>query len=212
VRRALIFDFDGTLAPTEEVVFSAWRDLFAAHGYALPVETWTRCVGGPGGGFDPLERAVSLGFGERAAIAEAARARIEARLVDLTPSPGAPELLSAAERRGALLGVASGSSARWVLPLLARFGWRGRFGTVRTRDDGPGKPDPALYALALADLRASAAESWAVEDSGPGVLAAKAAGLRVVAVPHPLTVGHDLSAADMVVPSLAEVPLARLFP
>jgi beta-phosphoglucomutase-like phosphatase (HAD superfamily) len=48
------------------------------------------------------------------------------------------------------------------------------------------------------------------------VKAAKAAGMRCVAVPHDLTRDHDLSTADIVVTSLAELPLeaamARLWP
>ncbi len=50
----------------------------------------------------------------------------------------------------------------------------------------------------------------ALEDSPNGVAAAKAAGLRCVAVPGPITVGMDFSAADHLVDSLVEVSLRSL--
>jgi beta-phosphoglucomutase-like phosphatase (HAD superfamily) len=50
----------------------------------------------------------------------------------------------------------------------------------------------------------------ALEDSPNGVLAAKRAGLTCVAVPNPLTARLDLSAADLTLGSLAELPLADL--
>ena len=61
-----------------------------------------------------------------------------------------------------------------------------------------------MYLGALADLGVTSPEgSFAFEDSEPGVRAAKAAGLYVVAVPNQLTRGQDLSLADEVRESLA---------
>jgi len=56
----------------------------------------------------------------------------------------------------------------------------------------------------------AASEALAFEDSPNGVAAAKAAGLRCVAVPNAITAGLDLSAADLVLASLGDLPLARL--
>ena len=53
-------------------------------------------------------------------------------------------------------------------------------------------------------------EAIAFEDSPNGVTAAKAAGLFCVAVPNPITATLALDDADLVVESLADVPLAEL--
>jgi len=45
-----------------------------------------------------------------------------------------------------------------------------------------GKPDPEGYLLALEQLRVQAADAVAIEDTPPGIAAAKAAGLHCVAV------------------------------
>ena len=82
--------------------------------------------------------------------------------------------------------------------LLERLGLRDFFQVVRTRETVKNhKPAPDVYLGALEDLGVEdPAGSIAFEDSEPGVRAAKAAGLHVVAVPHHLTQHQDLSLAD----------------
>jgi beta-phosphoglucomutase-like phosphatase (HAD superfamily) len=52
--------------------------------------------------------------------------------------------------------------------------------------------------------------SVAIEDSGPGVCAATAAGLKTIAVPHWLTERHDLSRAHRRVAHAGQITLALL--
>src|SRR5207249_8695628 len=78
--------------------------------------------------------------------------------------------------------------------------------------EGPGcgfppKPAPDLYRRACAALDVAPGAALAIEDSTNGVAAAKAAGLRCLAVPNRLTAGSDFGAADLVVDSLASCPL-----
>lgn len=211
MREALIFDFDGTLLPTEHFLFAKWQAFFDGHGVPLALDRWQLSIGMADGlGFDPWQEALDCGLGTRAEIAEQMRP-IEQRLLDaMRPNAGVVELMEAAAAAGIPLGIASSSNLDWVGRFLDRFGWADSFQSIRTADHGPGKPSPALYRMVLEDLDAAAAGSWAIEDSGPGVASAKAAGLRVVAVPHDLTAGHDVSAADLCVASLAEITLERL--
>jgi beta-phosphoglucomutase-like phosphatase (HAD superfamily) len=110
------------------------------------------------------------------------------------------------------LAVASSSSRAWVEPHLERFGLRGRFSVVRTRDDvARTKPAPDLFLAACEGLGVEPAEAVALEDSAHGVTAARAAGLRCVVVPNQLTRLTDLSHADLRIDSLADLRLdARL--
>ena len=55
-----------------------------------------------------------------------------------------------------------------------------------------------------------AAEAFAIEDSPNGVTAAKRAGLRCVAIPNSITASLDLSHADVILGSLADVSLEEL--
>ena len=131
--------------------------------------------------------------------------------------PGVHDWLEDARRLGLPIGVASSSEVDWVAGHLERLGLLDRFACLTCFDGAlPGKPAPDLYLAACEQLGVDPGDALAVEDSGNGVKAAKAAGLKCVAVPHDLTRDHDLSGADLLVPSLAELPLdeaiAHLWP
>jgi beta-phosphoglucomutase-like phosphatase (HAD superfamily) len=67
-----------------------------------------------------------------------------------------------------------------------------------------------VYLAALDALGVGPDEALALEDSPNGVLAAKAAGVRCVAVPNEVTARLSFGAADLVLPSLAAMPLPEL--
>ena len=125
--------------------------------------------------------------------------------------PGVLARLDEAAELGLRLAVASSSSRTWVARHLARLGILDRFEALLTRGDVERtKPDPGLYLGALAALDVDAHEAFALEDSVNGILAAKTAGLHVVAVPGPLMRCADFSAADLLLASLEEHPLAEI--
>jgi beta-phosphoglucomutase-like phosphatase (HAD superfamily) len=67
-----------------------------------------------------------------------------------------------------------------------------------------------VYLEAARRLGVDPARAVALEDSGPGVSSARAAGMKTVAIPHWLTEGHDLSGADLRVGHAGELTPERL--
>lgn len=203
-----MFDFDGTILDTEDSVHRAWTELWASHGVDLPRAEW-QAILGTDSGFDPwdeLER--RLGRSIDPALRDTRRARRDELLLVEVPRPGVLAWLDEADRLGVPVAIASSSPPEWVDTHLVRLGLLERFAFVACADgDIPGKPDPTSYRLACEAIGADPARSVAVEDSPHGVSAAVAAGLFTIAVPHPLTEDLDLTAADLVVPSLAAVAL-----
>jgi HAD superfamily hydrolase (TIGR01509 family) len=215
--KALVFDFDGLILDTEGPVFHSWRETFEAAGATLTLDEWSDTIGRANSG-DPAEW-----LAERTGrpLDEARRAARKARRDELLAAeavlPGVHQWLEDAARLGLPIGVASSSEEDWVAGHLERLGLLDRFVCLSCFDGRRrGKPAPDLYLAACEALGVAPGDALAVEDSGNGVAAAKAAGLRCVAVPHDLTRDHDLSPADIVVPSLADLPLeeamARLWP
>ena len=204
-RHALILDFDGLMADTEMAEFVSWQELYERQGERLEVADWLGAVGYVNG-FDPrahLEKRLGRRLDWRA-LDPPRHARAHAYAAGLPLLPGVAELLAQGARLGYQLGVASNSDAAWVEAGLSRLGLQESFSVVRTRDTvSHPKPCPDVYLGALADLGATANGSLAFEDSQPGVEAAKAAGLYVVAVPNSLTRHQDLSLADEIRPTLA---------
>ena len=125
--------------------------------------------------------------------------------------PGVREYIAEAKRLGLHLGVASSSSREWVVGHLTELGLSAYFDCIKCRDDVPRvKPDPALYQAVVETFALQPSQAIALEDSPNGIAAAKRAGLFCVAVPNPLTRQLSLAHADLLVSSLADLPLQHL--
>ena len=212
--RAVVFDFDGLILDSEGPVYQAWAEVYERFGEELSLDFWRTIIGRGAGFFDPLadlEKRLGRPL-EREAIRAEKRLR-ERELVEAQPVlPGVHEWREEAAGAGLKLGVASSSSRSWVLGHLDRLGLDG-WDCVRCADDvARPKPDPDVYLAALDCLGTAASGALAVEDSTHGIAAAKAAGLFCVAVPGPLTMESDLSAADLRLASLDERRLAEVIP
>jgi HAD superfamily hydrolase (TIGR01509 family) len=121
----------------------------------------------------------------------------------LRPMPGLHRALDRLAAAGLPLAVASSGTSAYVAHVLERLAIRDAFTAVVSGEDVVnGKPDPEIYLMAAARLQAEPAGCAAVEDTPQGITAARAAGMRVVAVPNPLTAGLDLDAAEVVVGDL----------
>jgi putative hydrolase of the HAD superfamily len=202
--RAVVFDFDGTLMDTETCAYDTICGIYSEHGQELPLEKWAVCIGTVGG-FDPF-RDLEMKTG-RTLDLEELRSRYKTRhnenVKSVTLRPGALDRLEEARRLGLKIGLASSSDRAWIEMHLERQGIRDYFEVIRSSDDVKRvKPDPELYRLAVEALGVSPREAIAVEDSMNGLRAAKAAGLRGLVVPNPVTAQMDFSEADLILGSL----------
>jgi beta-phosphoglucomutase len=218
--RALIFDCDGVIADDEPLHLAAFQRALAPAGITIVRDAYyARYLG-----LNDRE-AVHLAFADAgiAASAEQIAAAVGAKanlFLDLvragTPIfPGVVPFVRAAAAH-VPLAVASGALRREIDLILAQAGIAECFTTIVSSEDvREGKPSPEGFLLALARLRGSgstelrASDCVVVEDSQPGVEAARRAGMRCVAV----TTSHPraaLAGADVIVGSLAEVEWARL--
>jgi HAD superfamily hydrolase (TIGR01509 family) len=211
---AVVFDFDGIILDSETPEFEAHRRLFELCGRSLMREEWCDQIGVwvEGQAERWYDRLRGLpGAPESLEAFQIERRRLFQELVSREPMRGIIGLLDALTASAVPLGVASTSPARWVVPALERIGLRGRFAAVVTADDvSRRKPAPDVYLEATRRLAADPQRSIAIEDSGPGVAAARAAGMKTVAIPHWLTERHDLSSADLLVAHAGELTVGRL--
>ena len=210
--RAIVFDFDGLILDTEEPVYRSWLEVYQAHGEELPFEKWVEIIGSTTSGFHPQHHLEErLGRPLPKEVLDRRTGRRTEMILANAVLPGVVQHLDAARERGLRLGVASSSTQEWVRGHLGRLGILDRFQCLRCRDDvANAKPEPEVYLAVLECLAVRASEALAIEDSPNGVAAAKRAGMRCVAVPNSITAELDLTEADLVLNSLADVTMAEL--
>ena len=212
--KALIFDFDGLIMDTESPEVDGWQAIYAEYGQEFPLQVWIRdVVGSTIANFDPAAHLAALTG--RDLDQEALRTRMRVyrlqKLESLPARPGVPGYLMAARRSGLRLAVASSSGHAWVEGYLRQLGLFEYFEAILCREDVRClKPDPELFLAALNALQLPAAEALVFEDSPNGVLAARRAGIRVVAVPNTITAQAAIEGASLVLGSLADLPLEDL--
>jgi HAD superfamily hydrolase (TIGR01509 family) len=110
------------------------------------------------------------------------------------------------QANGMPLAVASGSHEEIIEMVVGHLGAGHCFELlVSSRELEHGKPFPDIYLETARRLRVAPEYCLAIEDAAIGVAAAKAAGMKVIAVPNRFTAQDDFSQADIVVKSLEDI-------
>jgi HAD superfamily hydrolase (TIGR01509 family) len=212
--QALIFDFDGLIIDTESAIIEAWKDAYQHCEIEFPSDRFHAIVGHADIPFNPWNdfkdrKDLPMPAGQlKNHIEESVLKKVEAKPV----LPGILQTITTAKDKNLPIAVASNSKHDWVDSHLKRLGLFDLFDAIRCRDDvQKPKPNPDVY-LSLVNFFVLGGEDiLAFEDSSTGVLAAKKAGLRCVAIPGPSTITGDFSQADLIIQSLEEQPLLDLF-
>jgi beta-phosphoglucomutase len=209
---AAIWDMDGTLVDTAELHFAAWlavcRDLGRPFSRADFAATFGR----------RNPEIIHWLFGENRfnnrEIADLGERKEElyraaAREQGVVPLPGVAALLEGLNRAGFRQAVGSSAPRGNLDLILAMTGIDRYFQSVVSMEDTQrGKPDPQVFQVAAGRLGVPAERSVVLEDAVAGVEAAKAGGMKCVAVSF---VGHHpdeklrQAGADLVVPTLEQV-------
>jgi HAD superfamily hydrolase (TIGR01509 family) len=211
----VVFDFDGVVLDSETPEFESHRRVYERCGVPLTLDEWCGQIGIYNEAHDRrwFEQLCRRSGDAPSAQDEydAERKGVFAELLPAAPMPGIRELLEVLDRAGVPMAIASTAPARWVVPAAERIGVAPFFRTIVTSDDVERrKPAPDVYLEAARRLGADPQRSIAIEDSEPGIAAARAAGMKTIVIPHWLTERHDLGAADLRVAHAGELTLARL--
>ena len=207
-KRAVLFDWDGTLVDSAERTFRCYSQVFAVYGIRFDREAFERT-------YSPDWYRTYEGVGlPREAWAEADARWVAcyetetSRLVD-----GARDGLERLARAGRVLGVVSSGDASRVRTEMAALGVASLFATaVCGGETARRKPHPEPLLTALGKLAVSPAECAYVGDSPEDVAMARAAGAMAVGIPggFPNREALKASSPDRLVPSLDAAVAALL--
>ena len=218
--RAVVIDLDGTLLDTVADLAAAVNLMLAELGRATLPEAVVASYVGKGAEV-LVHRALGGGLDARADAALFARGHVaflrhyEAENGrHARPYDGVHEGLAAMRAMGLRLACVTNKPQAFADPLLERCGMRHAFELVLGGDALPAKkPDPLPMLHAARALGAEPGEVVAIGDSVNDALAARAAGMPVLAVPYGYNEGRDVGTLDVdgIVGSLLEAA-ARIDP
>ena len=185
--RAILFDCDGTLADSFGIIVGTMRETFRRAGLPVPDETAVHGVIGLSLDLAIHRLTPTTSEADLPALVEAYRGVFHELRND--PSleealfPGIEPLLRRlAAREDILLGMVTGKSRRGVRIIVEKHGLEGVFRAVRTADDCPSKPHPAMVLECCAELGVDSAKTIVVGDAIFDMAMAVAAGARALGV------------------------------
>jgi beta-phosphoglucomutase len=210
--KAVLFDMDGVLVDTEELTFLAAQQMFEEHGIAVTRED-----------FRPY-----IGTGENSYIGNVARQygfpvdiqRDKKRMYDLfgvlakgrlKALPGVQDFIKACRSKGLKLAVATSADHVKMMINLRETGLdQETFDVlVNGQEVRNKKPHPEIYLTTASKLGISPDECLVAEDAVNGIEAAKAAGMKCLAITNSFS-GKELSKADWICDSLENYPKEAL--
>lgn len=209
---AVIFDMDGILIDSEPLWHESEVEVFTRVGIPFRKED---CLETQGVRIDEVvdfwfERRPWRGS-SRKDVAEGIVTGLIARIRERGElMPGVISALDFVAGCGVRIALASSSSYAIIDTVLDRFELRGRFEVIYSaQEEEYGKPHPAVYITTAKKLNVRPDDCLAIEDSINGVISAKAAKMKCIAVPEP-TARNDrrYGVADVVMARLDHIDQA----
>ncbi len=207
----VLWDMDGVIADSESFHFAAWQEIFAKRAMNFTRKDFIKLFGARNdfiihtilGEKLPEKDIETIALEKEAIFRKKAKGNIR-------PFPGAVKLLNAIKKGNFRMALVSSAPKENIDLVIGELGIEKYFNCIISgREVSESKPSPQVYLLAAENLGTEPKDCIVVEDSPLGVKAAKAAGMRCLAVTNS-QLKQDLEEADKVVDSLEDIDLITL--
>ena len=201
-KKAIIFDMDGVIFDTEQLVIDCWEKVGKRYGLPGIRETFIRCIG------TTLVKTREIVFETYGKDFDYDKysAEASAHFHEATDIPGIPvkkgvrELLDYLKEKQVPLGLASSTRLAVVEEELKQAGLYHYFSVVVGGDLlKRSKPEPDIYLMACEKMGVAAKDAYAIEDSYNGIRSAYAAGMAPIMVPDMLEATEEMREKSVVV-------------
>ena len=207
----VLWDLDGVLVDTGNLHYVAWAQILSTANIPFSYEQFINTFGMNNRGLlntllgrEPtLEEIQRLGVEKEFAFRRLAHGNVSLHA-------GVENLLKQLAALGIPQAVASSAPQENIDVLVDELEIRGYFDAIVSAYDFPGKPDPAVFLKAAKAIHREPADCVVFEDAVVGIQAARAAGMRCIAISN----SHPRSAlmlADKVVDTLENLPIRTIF-
>ncbi len=217
-RAGLLFDLDGTLAQTEHLHFAAFNALLGEHGRSLDEATFLRHVSGRSNEEITAFLFPGMPEAQREEIAQDKERWFRTlAATGVVTTPGAAEFLAWVREQGIATAIVTNAPRENAELVIDTIGFAKDFDALIIAPELPrGKPHPDPYLAALRALSLEPVQALAFEDSIPGITAARAAAVDVIAVATSgsaallAAIGPALTIADLTDERIYALTKARL--
>lgn len=202
---AILWDMDGTLIDTRTSHFTSWRDTLREHGFDLDKEVFETNFGRNTHTMLPIFMGFTPDEEQAAQLIEEKEHNFrQIALQQASLVPNVREWLEKANTLNIPQVVASSGSQVNIEFLISGFNLSPFFYALISGADQPAKPEPDVFLKAARVLNRRPENCLVIEDSLPGVKAAKKAGMHCITVtasqPRPVPTDADLIIADFTFP------------
>ena len=185
--QAVVLDMDGLMVDSEPFWRQAEMEEFAKVGLGLTLD---QCIQTTGIRIDEVAEYWYRRYPWQGPTAKEVSLRIIKRVEELVvekgqPLPGLERIIKMVKDKGLPLALASSSPMSLINTVLDKFKIKEEFDFIRSAElEVYGKPHPSVYIKTIQDLGVPAEFCLTFEDTMAGTIAAKAACMKVVAVPQ----------------------------
>ncbi len=210
-KKAVLWDMDGVIADSNWFHFAAWQETFAKRGINFTKEDFTKHFGTRNDFI--IRKVLGKGLPEEdieTIVQEKETSFRHKAKSNIKPLPGVMKLLNTIKKGNFKLALVSSAPKENIDLLSSELKLEEYFNSIVSGREVPqSKPNPQIYLLAAERLGTQPENCIVIEDSPPGVKAAKAAGMRCLAVANTHS-KEELKGADKVVNSLEDMDLITL--
>ena len=212
--QAVIFDMDGLLIDSEPLWKKAEIELFSNVGVPLTLEMTNQTMGLR---TDEVVEHWHKRYPWESPTQKEVCEKLDEMVLELVKKEGIAkdgvhEAISVCESANLPMAIASSSSLSMINAVMDKLNIRDKIKVVHSaHDEDFGKPHPAVYISTAQELGVKPVNCLAFEDSANGVISAKAAKMKCIAIPEPDMI-HDkrFLIADIVIGSLNELTTRML--
>lgn len=209
--KAVIFDMDGLMIDTEMLHSEAHGEVIKQYGKKPEIKKETGIVHIVGKSI--LENSEIIkeqyNINQSARILEIEKGEAYLKLLKerkIKPRAGLKNLIKLLKEKNIKLAIGSSGIKQGILSILQNIQESNSFSVIVSGDDVKNqKPHPDIFLKAAKDLQVNPSECLVLEDAQPGIEAAKAAGIKSIAVPNEYTKNQDFSKASLIMDSLEDV-------
>jgi HAD superfamily hydrolase (TIGR01509 family) len=207
--KGILWDMDGVIVDTGELHYQTWADVLSRYGVSYSRDQFRRYFGMNNVSIMKILMGDHVSPELMKSIPDEKEELFRKRVdPSLKPYPGVIDCIDLFHRLGYRQAVASSAPWENIVVIIRNLGLDKSFDTLVSGLEMPGKPAPDVFLKAAGEIGIAPGACVVIEDSLAGVAAAKAAGMRCIAVTNTHS-AEALSGADRIVKSLEEVAASQ---